>query len=190
MGNGELVKVKAATAGEICARFDLKPESRPLLREGMGPKEFVEALVANKQYLAAAEFIAHALPAREAVWWGCLCLQHASGENLSPEDKAACKAAVQWVVKPTEENRAAAQAPSQGAGLGTPAGQLAMAANQMDESVAPPGAPSISPAPSAAAKSVALAVKMASSKAEPVKIVETQRLYVELGIGVAEGRFR
>jgi hypothetical protein len=190
VGNGKLVKVAAATAAEVCARFDLKPEARPLLRDGMGPKEFVDALVASKQYIAAIDFMAHALPAREAVWWGCLCLQHACGASLSPVDKAACKAAVQWVMQPTEENRAAARAPAEEAGVVTPAGQLAMAANQTGGNVAPPSAPPMAPAPFAPAKAVSGAVKMATSKADPVKIIETQRLFVELGIGVAEGRFR
>ena len=185
-----LVKVKADTAAEVCASFDLRQEARPLLRDGMGPREFVEALVTNKRYIAAIDFMAHALPAREAVWWGCLCLQHASGGNLSPPDKAACKAAVQWVIEPTDENRAAAQALAQEAGLVSPAGQLAMAANQTGGNIAPPNAPPMAPAPFAPAKAVAGAVKMATTKADPIKIVETQRLYVELGIGVAEGRFR
>jgi hypothetical protein len=184
-----LVKVAAVTAAEVCACFDLKPEARLLLRDGMGPKEFVAVLVANKQYIAAIDFITHALPAREAVWWGCLCLQYGSGGILSPLDKAACKAAVQWVVQPTEENRAAAQAPAREAGLVTPAGQLAMAANQTGGNIAPPNTPSMAPGPFAPANAVAIAVKMATSKAEPVKIVDTQRLFVELGIGVAEGRF-
>lgn len=190
MGKGTLVKVAAATAAEVCAYFDLKPEARPLLRDGMGPKEFVDALVANKQYLTAIDFMAHALPAREAVWWGCLCLQHACGASLSPVDKAACKAAVQWVMQPTEDNRAAARAPAEEAGVVTPAGQLAMAANQAGGNAAPPNAPPMAPAPFAPAKAVSGAVKMATSKADPVKIIETQRLFVELGIGVAEGRFR
>jgi len=190
VGKETLVKVTAASAAEVCACFDLKPEARPLLRDGMGPKEFVDALVANKQYIAAIDFMAHALPAREAVWWGCLCLQHATGGDLSPPDKAACKAAVQWVMQPTEENRAAAQAPAQEAGLATPPGQLAMAANQTGGNIAPANAPPMRPAPFEPAKAVARAVKMATAKADPVKIVETQRLYVELGIGVAEDRFR
>jgi hypothetical protein len=190
VGNGTLIKVAAATAAEVCSRFDLKPEARPLLRDGMGPKVFVEALVANKQYIAAIDFMAHALPPREAVWWGCLCLQHASGGNLSPLEKAACTSTVQWVMHPTEENRAATQAPAQEVGLTTPAGQLAMAANQTGGNIAPPNAPPMAPGPFASAKAVAGAVKMATAKADPVKIVETQRLYVELGIGVAEGRFR
>lgn len=190
MGKGALVKVAASTATEVCACFDLKPEARPLLRDGMGPKEFVDALVANKQYLAGIDFMAHALPAREAVWWGCLCLQHTSGGNLSPADKAACKAAVQWVMQPTEENRMAARAPAEEAGIVTPSGQLAMAAHQTGGNIAPPNAPPMAPGPFAPAKAVSGAIKMATSKADPVKIVETQRLFLELGIGIAEGRFR
>lgn len=190
MGKETLAKVTAATAAEVCARFDLRQEARPLLRDGMGPKEFVEALMANKQYVAAIDFMAHALPAREAVWWGCLCLQHASGGNLSALDKAACRAAVRWIMQPTDENREAAQVPAQEAGLATPAGQLAMAANQTGGNIAPPNAPPMAPGPFAPAKAVAGAVKMATTKADPIKIVETQRLYVELGMGVAEGRFK
>lgn len=94
MTNQSLSKIQAATAAEICARFDLDENSLPLLRDVMGPREFVEALLAHKQYGAGANFLAHALPAREAVWWGCLCLQHACANNLSAPDKAAARAAV------------------------------------------------------------------------------------------------
>jgi hypothetical protein len=189
MSKGSLIKVKAATAAEICVHFDLKKEARPLLRDGIGPREFVDALVANKQYIAGIDFIAHALPTREAVWWGCLCLQHACGDNLSASDKTACKAAVQWLLEPTEENRAAAKAPAEVAGPASPAGGLAAAANQTGGSLAPPKAPPMPPGPFVPAKSVAGAIKLASTKVDPVKIVDTHRLFVELGIGVAEGRF-
>lgn len=190
MGNGTLAKVAAATALEVCTCFDLKPETRPLLRDGIGPKDFLAALLANKQYITAIDFVAHALPPREAVWWGCLCLQHATGGKLSALDQTACRAAVEWVMQPTEEHRIAAQASAQEAGLGTPAGQLAAAVSQTGGNIAPANAPAVAPAPHGPAKAVALAVKMAASKADPVKIIETQRLLVELGIGVAEGRFR
>jgi hypothetical protein len=183
------VKVKAATAAEICTRFDPRKEARALLRDKMPPREFVEALVANKQYIAGIDFIAHALPPREAIWWGCLCFQHACGDTLSQGDKAACRAAVQWVLAPGEDSRVAAMAPSQAAGLASPAGALAAAAAQTGGNIAPPGAPPTPPGPFAPAKAVAGAVKLASTKADPVKIVETHRLFVELGIGVAEGRF-
>jgi hypothetical protein len=177
-----LEEFRALTAAEICARFDLKKEARALLSEGMGPREFLEALVAKKQYLTGIDFIAHALPPREAVWWGCLCLQHVCGENLTPPDKVACTAAVLWVLAPSEENRAAAKAPAEAAGPASPAGQLATAANQTGGNVAPPEAPPMPPPPFAPAKAVAIAVKLSSTKSDPVKITDTQRLFVELGM--------
>jgi hypothetical protein len=189
VSNGRLPKIKAATAVEICASFSLDPKAKPLLHEGIGPREFVDALIANKHYLPGIDFMAHALPPREAIWWGCLCLQHACGEKLSPAEKTAARAAVQWVMAPGEESRTAAQAPAEAAGLASPAGNLALAAFQTGGNVAPPKAPSMAPAPFAPAKAVAGAVKIACTKADPVKIVETQRLFLELGIGVAEGRF-
>jgi hypothetical protein len=192
MSNRPLVKINAATATEICSRFDPKREACSLLSEGMGSREFLEALVTNQHYLTGVDFIAHALPAREAVWWGCLCLQYVCGDNLSTLDKldkAACKAAVRWVLQPTEENRAATKGPAESAGPGSSAGALAAAANQTGDN--PPSSKTSleSPQSFAPAKAVIGAIKLATSKVDPIKITDTQRLFVELGIGVAEGRF-
>jgi hypothetical protein len=189
VSNGQLVKLKAATAGEVCARFDLEVTAKPLLRDGMNPREFLDALTAEKQYVAGINFVAYGLPAREAIWWGCLCLQHACGNSLSPEEKMAARAAVQWVMAPGEESRAAAKTPADAAGVASPAGSLAFAAFQTGGNVAPPPAPPIAPKPFAPAKAVVRAIKVACTKVDPARLVETQRLVLELGIGVAEGRF-
>jgi hypothetical protein len=114
-------------------------------------------------------------------------LQHALGDNWSEADKAACRAAVQWVFQPTEENRGVAQAPAGAAGPLSPAGFLAGGVYQTGGNLAPPNAPPVAPPPFAPAKAVANAVKLASTKADPAKIEDTQRLFVELGIRMAEG---
>jgi hypothetical protein len=189
VNSAALVKIQAATAAEVCANFDLKKEAKELLLEGIAPREFVAALIEKKKYIDAIDFLAHALPAREGIWWGCLCMQHACGSELSPPDRAAATAAVQWVMHPGEENRAAAKTPAEAAGPSSPAGALAMAANQTGGSIAPPNAPVLPPSPFAPAKAVSTAVKLASIKSDPIKIAATQRSFVELGIGVAEGRF-
>jgi hypothetical protein len=189
MKQGPLTKVKAATAAEVCRHFDLKAEARPLLKDGLSPREFVEVLLAEGHFAAAIDFLAHALPPREAIWWGCLCLRHAYGRELAPAEEAACKAAVTWVGDPTEDNRKAAQSPGEEAGLGTAAGTLAVAAAWTGGSLAPPSAPAVPPGPFLPAKAVAGAVLLASVKADPVKIADTQRRFAELAIGVAEGRF-
>jgi hypothetical protein len=87
---------------------------------------------------------------------------------------------------PTEANRVAAQAPAQSAGLTSTAGSLAMAAWQSGGSVAPPNMPPVAPDPFAPAKSVAAAVKLATLKCDPVRILDTQRQFLVLGINVAQ----
>jgi hypothetical protein len=180
VGNGPMVGMEALTAADICARFDANKEALALLREGMAPGEFVQALIAKRQYVNGIDFMAHALLAREGVWWGCLCVQHVCGANLTEPDRAALLAAASWVLWPTEANRAAAQAPAEAAGRASPAGSLAMAANV---------AGAAGPVPLSPAKAVANAVKLATTKGDPARIADTQRLFVELGMGVAEGRF-
>lgn len=173
-----LVKVAAATAAEVCANFDVPREARAVLSSGMAPLPFLEALAKKRLYADGIDFLAHALAPREGVWWGCLCLQHACGNTLTEPERAACFAAVRWVMKPTEENRAAAKAPGDAAGATCSAGALAIAASG-----------GITPGPFAPAKAVAMAVKLAALKSPPARIVETQRLYLQLGIGVAAGKF-
>lgn len=187
MSEGTFEKIRAATAAEICAHFDLQDDAKPLLRDGIDPRQFVTALLDNKKCIDAIHFMAHALPAREAIWWGCLCIQHAIGEELSAADRVAATATVGWVLQPTDDRRMAAKAAADGAPIPSPAGALALATFYTGGNVAPPGLPAMSPEPFAAARAVALAVTLASVKAEPRKIVKTQKAYVELATQVAEG---
>ena len=176
------------TAADICARFEKKPQTDICPHEDMSPREFFKTLLLAKQYLCAIDFVAHLMPMRESVWWGCLCLQHASGGAYSDVDKAACRAAVEWIMRPEEEMRAAAREPAETAGLTSVAGMLAMAVYQTGGNIAPPKAPPMSPAPYAWSKAVSRAVKLASTKAEPARIIETQEAFAFLGGRIAEER--
>jgi len=184
-----LKKVKAVLAAEVCAHFELREESRPLLTATATPRGFLESLVGARHYPSALSFLAHALPPREAVWWGCLCLRQASGPSLAPTDSAALRASAEWVLEPTEERRKTAAALAEEAGIGTPAGILATAVGWTGGSLAPPNpkVPEVPPGPYLPARAVTGAVLLASARAEAVRIAETQRVFVELGIDVAEG---
>ena len=96
-----------------------------MLRDDPTPLEFLDALIAHERFADAIHFLAHAIPKREAVWWGCLCIKLAGGENLSPKELAALTAAVRWALRPEEEYRAAAKEPAEAAGFEAPAGNLA-----------------------------------------------------------------
>jgi hypothetical protein len=93
------------------------------------------------------------------------------------------------VLRPTEQSRAAAKAPAEAAGTDSPAGALASAANWTGGSLGPPHSAPVPPGPFMPAMAVAAAVKFAAIKVEPARIPDTQRLFVELGMAVAEGRY-
>ena len=179
----------AATASEVCARLYLDKAALALLRPEMSPREFVDALVDKKKYLAAIDFIAHALPPREAIWWGCLCFQRTCGDKLEPWERRGLRLTVLWVLQPNEFNRAATKQPAEVLGPASAAGNLATAASQTGGSVGPPQGPPIPPSPFAPARAVAIAIKLASTKCPPPEIQPTQRSLIDLGMGIAEGRF-
>ena len=184
-------KVKAPVAAEICARYELREDARPLLTPTATPREFLEALEARERHASALSFLAHALPPREAVWWGCLCLRQASADALPPAEADALKSAAEWVLEPTEERRRVSTGHAEAAGVGSAAGCLATAVGWTGGSLSPPDPkiPVVPPGPHLPAKAVAGAVLLASARAEPAHIAGVQRSFVELGVGVAEGRF-
>lgn len=186
-----LKNVHAARAAEICERYDLDKKARGLLAPDAAPRGFLEALQRDGQFQSAACFLAHALPHREAVWWGCLCLQRAAGGGRSEGETAAVRASVAWVLEPSEENRRAAEAAAPAAGKGSPAELLAVAVGWTGGSLAPPlpKVPPVPPGPHLPAKGVYAAVLLAATNAPPLPVQEALRLFVDLGTGVAEGRF-
>lgn len=185
-----LRKVKAPTASEICRHFDVPPESRPLLSPKATPREFLDALAGARQWGAAVSFLAHALPPREAIWWGSLCIKHVAGAGLPAPEAEALRASVVWVLDPTDANRNAAKAPAEAAGFEAPAGALATATTWTGGTLAPPmpKVPPVVPGPFLPAKAVTAAVLLASVKGPATGIEDTQRLFVELGTNVAEGK--
>src|SRR5439155_718263 len=116
-------------AADICQHFALAEESVPLLEGDPAPADFLTWLAEAQQFRDAIRFLAHAMPQREAVWWGALCHWHAldaRADRLPPQQRAALRAAVVWALEPSEANRRAAEAPGRAADLTTAAGCLAM----------------------------------------------------------------
>jgi hypothetical protein len=187
--NSPLVYATASTAAEICSRVYLDKAALDLLRPGMSPRAFLDALVEKGLYLAGIDFMANLLPPREAIWWGCLCLHHTCGSKLEPWERRAYRLTVQWVLQPTDANRAATKQPAEVLGPASAAGCLAAAANQTGGSIGPPDGPPIPPSPLAPNRAVAIAVKVASTKVEAAEIKPTQRSLIGLGMAVAEGHY-
>lgn len=183
--NKPLPLVQAATAEEVLQTYPARDEARSLLTDGLPPLQFLDRLVnEEEQYPDAVDFIAHALPKREAVWWGCLCLWHTSSASLSGPERQALRAAVVWVLNPTDAHRQAAEGPAAKVPA-RPAGMIAAAVVRSGGSLLPADQPRVEPTPGMTGDAVAAGLHLVASAGE---VVELYRRFVALGIGVARGK--
>src|ERR1019366_281746 len=181
MGTPARIPSKTVTISTVA---ELGEEAMALLRPELHPLDFVALLMEKTLYPDAVRFIAHALPKREAVWWGWVCARRAAGENPPPKIKAALDATERWIAQPNEDNRRLAMAAAEKAELGTAAGCAGLAAFFSGGSLAPPDAPPVPPGEFLAAKAVAGAVIFAAVAKEPEKAPEKFRSFVAQGVEV------
>lgn len=183
--------VAARKAKEICAALSLHDSASALLDDDPAPAQFLERLLEVGDFKTALTFMAFALPARQAVWWGCLCLEIARGNNLSAREEQALRAAVRWVLEPTETHRQAANAPpADAAGLATPAGNLAKAAFWSGGSMLPPGQPVLAPPPVLRPQAVCRAVTALAGEAAAAHRERAYRQLLAIATGIACDRHR
>src|SRR5450759_202773 len=168
----------------IATVAELGEEAMALLRPDLHPLDFVPLLMEKALFADAVRFIAHALPKREAVWWGWVCARRAAGENPPPKIRAALDATERWVAQPNEDNRRSAMEAAQKAELGTAAGCAGLAAFFSGGSLAPPDAPAVPPGEFLAAKAVSGAVIFAAVAKEPERAPEKFRSFVAQGVEV------
>jgi hypothetical protein len=177
------VRVPSKTV-TISTVAELGEEAMALLRPEMHPLDFVALLMEKALYADAVRFLAHALPKREAVWWGWVCARRAAGDNPQPKIKTALDATEKWIAQPSEENRRGAMAAAQAAELGTAAGCAGLAAFFSGGSLAPPEAPVVPPGEFLSAKAVSGAVIFAAVAKEPERAPERFKSYVAQGVEV------
>jgi hypothetical protein len=180
------LKIKAAAAQEVCALYEVSLEAQRHLAAKMPPLDFVAALTAARLLRDAVDFLAHALPKREAVWWSGLCAREVLPQNAPPKLMAAVQAAEAWVYRPTEENRRKAQQSAKAIAESHPAQWAAMGAFWSGGSMAPPNGPEVKPPEQATARAVAGAIVMAAT-GDPVQADERFARFLNYGIDIANG---
>jgi hypothetical protein len=176
--------LSSGTAADVCAQFPISAEAMALLREGMCPHEFLDSLIENGELVDAVQFLAHALPKREAVWWACRAARATVSAGATGQ---ALRAAEAWAIDPSEERRLAAQESAEDAGYDTPAGCAAAAAAWSGGSLAPPGAPVVPPGPHLTAHGASAAVMLSAASAPAEAITSAYRALLADGQSIARG---
>jgi hypothetical protein len=181
-----LAKVTAAHARDICALasaggFELPPPSDST------PAQYVGELIAANNLGAAVQFLAFALPPREAVWWACTCARLELREPAAQAVRDAVDAAETWVRRPTDENRRAAMARAQDTKFDSPSAWAAVAAFWSGGSMAPPNLPEVPPAPHLLGVAVTGAVTLAAVQLEPQSADEKNARFLSAAVDIANG---
>jgi len=181
-----LKKITVASAREICALataggFELAAP------EGASPVQYLNTLLGAKDLNPAVQFLAFALPPREAVWWACVCARDQLHDPAPEPLLAAVSAAEAWVRKPTDEHRRSAMSCAQATDLKTPAAWAAVAAFWSGGSLAPENLPEVAAPPHLLGSAVASAVMLAAVGSGP-KLADRKRAsYVHAAVDIANG---
>jgi hypothetical protein len=178
------------TAAEIAQTCKLSEEARALLRNEQTANEFFDLLYGRELFRDAVHFVAHLLPTRETVWWGCLCVWQVCRPDPPSEMAAALQAAIQWVRDPSEAHRKAAQRPGEAAGLPNPAGAVAMAVFWSGGSMTPDSLPPVPPPPGLTPRTIAAAVLSAVAQGGATGGADRYRQFLQLAIDVDNGKGR
>ncbi len=100
-----MAQAKATNAKELAQFAMLKPPATDYLAEAKSAQHYAEILVAKGHWMPALNYLAHAMPSREGVWWAWYCARKAHSKDQQPETQHALGLAEKWIAQPTEENR-------------------------------------------------------------------------------------
>jgi hypothetical protein len=176
-------QVNSKTAS-VAAVAELSEEAMGLLHPDIAPPDYVALLMAKKLYADAVRFLAHALPKREAVWWGWISAKRAAGAEPPPKIKASLEATEKWIAQPDDEAGRVAMAAAKEAQTTTAAGCAGMAAFFSGSSLGPAHVPPIPPGEFLTAKAVSGAVIYAAVGKDPVNAPERFQNFVTQGLEV------
>lgn len=110
----------------IIHRLNLPPEHVPSIRAAWAdPVRVAAGLRSLDLPEPEAAYLAYALPEREAVWWGCMCVLHVTAEATPAEQRHALAVSEDWVRTPDAGKQREALSAAKAAGEGSAASFVA-----------------------------------------------------------------
>jgi hypothetical protein len=177
------------TAVELCKQLRLNREAQALLSAKGDPIAFFHTLAGREDLHAEAlRCLPGLLPRRVAVWWGSLCLWEMARHQPGPLSEKALEAVLRWVQQPTRQHRLAAEPLAKAGDLNTAVGCLAWAVFRSAGSLTASHLPVVRVPKTLTAQLVGAAVIFAAVEYEPIRYREHHRLFLQIGLEIAEGR--
>lgn len=186
MTDRRLIKISGRSPAAVCERFELSEGAQAISPEGLTPEQFLGRLIEGEHFADAANFLAHALPVREAVWWAATSTRAAAAE-MDAKNAQVLSLAERWVREPTDDNRYAAFAAAQEAGLNSPASFVGVAAYMSGKSIAPAELEAVPPPEGVTGTMAACAVILSAVTPDPLQATDKYRQFLAKGMEIAAG---
>jgi hypothetical protein len=178
----------AATLAPLLSRLELDPQAAAALGGARTAAEGILRLEAAGLRNEAARLAAHALPKREAVWWGCMCARAVPDPTLPEMDLQALLAAEAWVRKPGDDAlRRAAMEAAQRTGFRSPEAWAAIGAFWSGGSMAPAGQPEVPPPDHLTGVAISGGVVLAAVRTRPERAQDRLARFLASAREIAAG---
>jgi hypothetical protein len=180
-------KLDTVTLQFILPYLELSKDAEQVLDGCAHPSLAVGRLTQVGLLIEAARICAHALPARERVWWAARCVRATATGEIPAADQQACRLGEDWVRRPTDGTRRAAMDQAQATGFASAEAWVAVAAFWSGDSMAPSDQPKVAPAPHLAGSAVVGAVILASVRHHPDRQPDRLRRFIASAQDIAAG---
>jgi hypothetical protein len=182
-------KDASQAARAFCEQAWIKSKSIQLLTPGMSPAAFFKTLLDKQHYTDAIRMIAHRFSRRQAIWWGCLCLEHDHGKDLTETEAAVLLATLEWVLAPSDTARREAGKAARAEESDSPAGLLGKAVFWSGGSLSKPEYPPVPPPDDICARAVASSVLLLAAQYYQPEVRQARRKeFLDLAFLVETGK--
>lgn len=177
------------SAESLCREMQikLKPAGRKLLDSDCDVLTFYDRLKQQAMWGDARRVLAHALPRRRTLWWGCQCVWTTLGEETPSATWDVMAGVLRFVQHPSDEHRRAACSLAKGAVPNSMEQCLAWATFFSSGSLLKPELPVVAPKPFITARLTSVAVYLASVRHSAARYKEHLQQFLALGEQIARG---
>ncbi|KXF83501.1 DUF6931 family protein [Enterovibrio coralii] len=179
------VKIPHPFAENILKLYEPQEGILPLIEPGMTPAQLIQRAMQEGLYADAVIFLAHGLPVREAVWWGCVCA--GMRDDWDEKQLGAIHAAKAWVHTPDETSRRYAEQMANEATLQNGAGWIAQAVFWSGGSITGPSDPVVPPPEYLYAHAVGGSINLTAILPDGAQAEARYHQFIEMGINIANG---
>ncbi len=99
----------ARNTKEIAQQAILKAPAIDHLPQAQNARHYAELLIQHDLWMPAINYMSHAIPAREGIWWAWFCARKSVLAKATPDEQRALSLAEAWIAQPSEDNRRAAK---------------------------------------------------------------------------------